>query len=156
MIAEKTDLAIGAIAQGVCVSRGYFQEIIVAKIHPNAVGHGFGKPRLRLSVALEAGDVEPDHHVVAVAVLVASRKIAIQTAPNLDALRHHANGFGDIQRVVCMRGDVDGIRQDAFAAAAGINLRHNVLAAGCACGRVGILSWRGLCQCWKRQQRRKA
>ncbi len=111
---EEAELARRAIAQRERVLGGHLQEVVVAGVDPDAVGHGLGKVRLRLAIAPHVQQLEPDDDPVAVSILVAGREVAIDAAADPAPLGPHGDLLGHVQAAVGLDLDGDVVGADAL------------------------------------------
>ena len=114
VLVEEAELAGGAVADGKAYLRGHRQEIVVAGVHPHAVGTLFGEPGFRLTVAPDLEHLEIHHVAVALAVLVAGREVAIDAAPYAVAFGAYGDVFGHLHAAVGEHGDVGMVGLDAL------------------------------------------
>ena len=94
VLLEETELPVGAVGQRIGIFTGLEGDILAAHIHPHAVVHVLRPPRLGLAVFQDGLDLEGHPHRVAVFVLVAGGKIAVDAVLDLVALTDHLDGLG--------------------------------------------------------------
>ena len=111
---EKAELTHRAVVEYVFVVAGFKHRVRRSEVDAHAVDLILGVECLVAAVARDAGGREIDVHVVAEAVLVQRRKVAIDAVADLVAFGVDADRFVDLHAGVGVDGDVTVEREDAF------------------------------------------
>ena len=117
MIREVPELAVTHVAQDVGVLAGIELDGGIADPDAYAVRALLDAKGLRPPVARYAPHVEARDDAFAAAVRVHRREVAEDSAPDVHALRTHAQGLADLDRAVGAHTDVALPAQDAFVGA---------------------------------------
>ena len=94
VLLEKAELPVGAVGQRIGIFTGFEDDILAAHIHPHAVALVLCPPRFGLAVFQDGLDLEGDLHRVAIFVLVAGGKIAVDAVLDPVALTDNLDGLG--------------------------------------------------------------
>ena len=109
---EKSKLAVGGVGDGVGVITRQHDAVFIADINPLAVASVFDMEWLRLAIAQDLINLEPNLIVIAGAVFVGSRKVAVDSmldlftpCPDFDRLAH-------LHGSILVNGDVTAVGED--------------------------------------------